>query len=637
MINFGKNNQYFINLVKRIGLAYLVATLCRLVFYIYNIDHFSGNVLNVFFQGLRFDSVTISYLFSLFILLSLLPIGWQKRKWYQQILQFFFSLGIIIMVILNMYDTISFHFTLKRSTADVFDFVSTGNEAGSVFFDFVIDNWYLGFVVILIFWITIKLYHITRQISLVFKLSWKQFSIQFGLMILGLLALVLGARGGLELKPINIIEASRYVKPQYAPLVLNTPFTIAKTLFKKKLSVVNYLPEEEVDGWFKPEFSIKSDSNSKPSNVVVIILESFAKEYIGYFNKERKYTPFLDSLMNQSLVFTDAYASGQLSMDAMPAIFASVPDIMSRSYILSNYCNNVLPGLGTPLKESGYFTSFFHGGENGTMGIDGLVRITGIDNYYGLKEYPKERRKKDFDGDWGIYDEPFMQFYAQELSRIKQPFFSSLFTLSSHYPYTLPSGFEDKFPKGKHKIMELVAYTDYSLQQFFDTIKNEEWYQNTLFILTADHTAQPIEEYYKTKIGKYSIPMVFYTPDGSLQGEINKVVSHVDIMPTVLDYLSKKGKYFGFGRSMFEKEDGFAIQLEAGMYQYVDKDFVLYSNGRKLVRMYKRVGAEKLEKFNLDDASEVNKKRISDLSKKISAYVQQYNNSLIQNRLFVKE
>lgn len=637
MYRIDKGHQFFLLALKRVGLAFLISTLCRIIFYIFNINSFDGNVVSVLWHGLRFDAVSISYFFSLFILLSILPIGWQKKKWYQNIIEVTFYLGAVLTIIPNIYDTISYHFTLKRSTADVIKFATTGDEAKDVAFDFMVDSWYLVLITIFLFWLTVKLYRKTKQFSSSLHYNIKQVMLQFGFLILGLGLLLIGARGGLELKPINIIEASRYVQPKYAPLVLNTPFTIAKTYFQESIQSKSYFSQEEVNEIYQPKFTVESDTLPNGKNVVVIILESFAKEYVGYFNGGKNFTPFLDSLMNHSLVYTDAYANGQQSMDAVPAIFGSLPDLMNRPYILSSYSSNVLPGIGTPLNNAGYETSFYHGGKNGTMGFDGLINNVGIKKYNGLNEYPQEQVENDTDGKWGIYDGPYLSYWADDLSRMKQPFFSSMFSLSSHFPYTLPKGYENKFPKGEHEIMELVAYADDALRQFFEKSKTMNWYKNTLFIITADHTAQPIKDYYKSKIGKYAIPMVLFAPDNSLKGENNKPVSHVDILPTVLDYAQLKGDYFTFGSSMFGDENGFVIHLENGAYQYVDSNYVVLSNGKSALEFHKRMNKEEVNPLHNIDRTEYDKKMLIEISKKISAYIQQYNNSMLKNRLFIQK
>ena len=631
--------SYFKMLAQRVAIAFLVSTICRLVFYIYNVHNFVGNPLNAFFQGLRFDAVSVTYCFAPMIILSLLPLPWRRTKIYQGIIEFTFYLGIILTIVPNFVDTISYHFTVKRSTADVLQFAATGDDASKVIPDFIKDNWYLVLLLFGLLWIIAKLYKRTKRHFVKVQTTFKSFIIQFGLMLLGLGFVVLGARGGMELKPINIIEASRYVKPNFVPVVLNTPFTMLKTLLQESIKPKKYFSEDEVKEIYQPIFKVEAEGEvqSTKKNVVVIILESFAKEYVGYYNPERNFTPFLDSLMGESLVFVDAYSSGQQSIDAVPAIFASMPDLMTRPYILSSYSNNKLPGLPSAFNENGYQTSFFHGGHNGTMGFDGFMNIVGVNKYYGLEQYPENQVERDTDGKWGIYDGPYFEYFVDELDKQKEPFFSSIFTLSSHFPYTLPDGFENKYPKGQHPIMELVAYSDDMLRAFFNNAKEKPWFKNTLFVITADHTAQPIDDFYKSRIGKYAVPLVVHDPSGNLKGVDSTVSSHIDIMPTVLDYAQLEGEYFTHGTSLLNKDrKGYAMQLERGLYQYVDKDYVLMFDGKEIKESYRRPSIDVLEGFGLGYSTKEEKEHIDQLMIKMKAVIQEYNNTLIYNRLYSK-
>jgi len=627
-------------LIQRVAIAFLVSTLCRLVFYIYNIENFVGNPFNAFFQGLRFDAVSVTYCFAPMILISLFPLPWRRTKIYQGIIEFTFYLGIVLTIVPNFVDTISYHFTVKRSTADVLQFATTGDDAAKVIPGFIRENWILVILLVVFLWAVNRLYGKTKKQFTRVKTTFKSFIIQFGFMILGLGFVILGARGGMELKPINIIEASRYVKPNFVPVVLNTPFTVLKTLLQESIKPKRYFGKEELDTLYNPNLIVESEALElgDKKNVVVIILESFAKEYVGYFNPDRHFTPFLDSLMKESLVFTDAYASGQQSIDAVPAIFSSMPDLMTRPYILSSYSNNKLPGLPTALNNHGYQTSFFHGGNNGTMGFDGFMNNVGIQSYFGLDQYPKEEAIKDTDGKWGIYDGPYLEYFAEELKKQKQPFFSSIFTLSSHFPYTLPKGYENKYPKGEHEIMELVAYSDDMLKAFFKKVENEEWFKNSVFVITADHTAQPIDDYYKSRIGKYAVPLFVYSPLGDIKGEDHMVSSHIDIMPTILDYAHLNGSYFAHGSSLLNKErPGYAIQFENGLYQYVDSAYVILFDGENVKGSYRRTSKDELKGFTPLRSNASEKKMVADIVKQIKVVVQRYNNTLIYNKLYIKK
>ncbi len=164
--------------------------------------------------------------------------------------------------------------------------------------------------------------------------------------------------------------------------------------------------------------------------------------------------------MQQGLTFTNAFANGKRSIEALPSILSSLPAIMDNAFVTSLYSSNPIESLAAILKNKGYQTSFFHGGKNGTMGFDNFTKLVGIDAYFGLNEYPNE---EDYDGNWGIYDEPYLQYFCNQISLMKEPFFTSVFTLSSHHPYSgkicrqISQRKSDQF--GKYRLYRLCPET----------------------------------------------------------------------------------------------------------------------------------------------------------------------------------
>ncbi|MCK4701011.1 MAG: LTA synthase family protein, partial [Bacteroidales bacterium] len=344
------------------------------------------------------------------------------------------------------------------------------------------------------------------------------------------------------------------------------------------------------------------------------------------------YTPFLDSLIHHALVFPNAFSNGKRSIEAMPSIMASLPTLMTSSYISSGYATNSINSLASLLKDKGYHTSFFHGGSNGTMGFDNFAHSAGIDEYYGMNEYGKN---EDFDGNWGIFDEEFLQFYATKLNSFEEPFFSSVFTLSSHHPYTIPGKYKEKFRKGPLKILEAIGYSDFSLKRFFETASEMPWFENTLFVITADHTAQAIKPEYITNLGQFRVPIIFFHPaDSSLRGKKNLITQQLDIMPSVLDYLDYNEPFISFGNSILRpREDHFALTFQNGIYQYIANGYILIYNQNE--------GPISLYHFETDPLLENNLLRTSqstriEMVKKLQSIIQVYNHRMIRNEMVVR-
>jgi phosphoglycerol transferase MdoB-like AlkP superfamily enzyme len=190
-------------------------------------------------------------------------------------------------------------------------------------------------------------------------------------------------------------------------------------------------------------------------NIVILIVESFGREYIGALNetleggKYQGYTPFVDELCDSCVTFRWSFCNGRKSIDGMPSILSAIP-MFVEPFFLTPASMNEVGGLAQALREKGYETAFFHGAENGSMGFQAFARKTGFQKYFGRTEYnadPRFNGDKDFDGMWAIWDEPFLQFYAQQMSELREPFMTAVFTASSHHPYAIPEQYKDTYPE----------------------------------------------------------------------------------------------------------------------------------------------------------------------------------------------
>ena len=581
------------------------------------------------FYGLRFDIVTAFIFNALFIFFVALPVSFFQFKKFRTTLKVVFISANLIALALNLIDTVYFPYTLKRSTAEIFGFFFQKNDAGALLPLFLKEFWYL-FVLFILFWFLLNwLYNkienkflppFTKEENTLKSIVLKIVSFIF---IIGLS--ILGIRGGTQLIPINIIDAGNLVRPAYVPIVLNTPFCVVKSGVLYTLEEKKYMSEAEASALINPIKKYNyTNADFKTKNVVVIILESFSKEFTK-LGKRKSYTPFLDSLMDNSFVYSNAFANGKRSIEGIPAIVASIPSF-EIDYITTVYSDDKIMSLASILKTKGYTSSFFHGGTNGTMNFNGFCGTVGYDTYFGRSEYKNE---KDYDGSWGILDEPFLQRMAKELDKQKQPFLSTVFTLSSHHPFIVPEKYKNKFPEGKLPIQKCIAYTDYALQQFFNSIKKSKWFANTLFVFTADHTGPSEDKAYSNAAGNFKIPLFFYMPDNSLKGEDNKIAQQLDIMPTVLDMLNYNKPFFSFGNNLKDStQKRFAINYCNGEYQFFTSNALVQFNGEKTGGLYffetdTNLTCNWLNDYKPDD-------------KKLKAFIQLYNYDVIHNKISVK-
>jgi phosphoglycerol transferase MdoB-like AlkP superfamily enzyme len=630
--------QHVILLFKRFLWLLALYFLSRLFFYILNAGYFSDlsfpELLKIFVTGMRFDIAAI--VFTNFFLLFFIVPGTYKNS--QVILRFsdilFVSVNFLALLC-NFIDARFFDFINKRMTSSIFTLMGANKDVWLMIPQFLKDYWYVAASFILVaaaLWIWRPKLNFNRLLEE--KLTRLQIGLQFIIFIVILGFMLLGARGT-HLKPVGIIDAANYTAIKNVPLLLNTPFSIVKTLENENLESPDFFPEDSLSRIYYPIHQFQTVQHTRKLNVVIIILESFSKEYSGYLSGHEGYTPCLDSMLKLSRVYVNAFANGTQSYEAMPAIIASMPSLMERPYSGSNYADNLIESLPGLLRKEGYHTAFYHGGNNGTMGFKNFARVAGIEYYMGRTEYNNDA---DFDGHWGIWDEPYLQYFARQIDAFPQPFITAIFTLSSHHPYNVPEKYKFRFTEGELPIHKSIQYADYALGKFFQTARKTEWYKNTLFVLTADHAAQAISNEYNSNTGMYAIPIAFFNPtDSTLTGKQETIAQQIDIMPSVLDYLGYNKPFFAFGESLFNASATHrAIGFINGMYQLIEGDYVLVFSGKRVISFYNRKlnsngPGKKNPIINPEDQEAVHR-----MERTMKAIIQTYNSRLINNKTSLK-
>ncbi len=611
-------------LFKSLLLMLILFSLTRLLFFLFNYSSFgndtASHIYTAFFHGIRFDLSSALYLNILYVLLTMLSAFLKESKTLKIFQAWSFYIPNAIGLLLNLIDIEYYKFQRKRTTIELF---SGENDIIKHLPEYIKSYGYLLLIFIALLVLMVIMYKRLHKTDPKEKESYIVLkSISF-ILLLGLV--IIGVRGGLQTKPIQMITASYYGNPQNAALVLNTPFTVLQSLGKKTLEEKNFFDEDILNTIFSVDREYDADYLFRKKNIVVIILESFSNEYIGTLNKGKGYAPFMDSLMQESLYFTNAFANGKKSNEAMPSIFASIPSLMEEAYTGSVYQDNQLRSFAHILKEEGYNTAFFHGGINGTMNFDAFAKKAGFDQYYGMNEYPD---LKDYDGNWGIYDDAFFNFFGRKLSNTKQPFLGALFSLSSHPPYAVPDSFKQAVKDIKDEKLRSFRYTDYALARFFDYAKTKRWYSNTVFVITADHTPDAMDPLYGTPVNDYRVPLFIFDPSGDLKMKSEQIVQQIDIMPSVLDYLNYSKPFKAFGESVFtEKKVNASVNFRNGIYQLVDPGYFLQFSDDQAIALYDYLS----DPFLKDNLLEAESDKKEELEKIIKAYIQTYNNTLIHN------
>ena len=654
-------NYHILLLIKRLAIAFLLFFFGRLFFLIINLSHFAylgfSETVRLFLIGTRFDMSVIVYSNLPVIIMHILPVSsFKYKRWYQRVIKYYFLIVNSLLLLINLSDARFFDFTLKRSTAFMLTFLRTGDELPLLIPRFIVDYWYVPLTWLLLTALAWYLYSLTeiktKKTGTVKEKKMKNIVYQVVAFVLLLGLTLVGARGGLQPKPLAILHASQYVPAKDVPLVLNTPFTVMRTLKYKSLKTREYFSPDECRKIYPTLHQYDHpDTSFRKVNVVIIVLESFSREYSGYLNGTKGYMPFLDSLMQHSLLFTHAFSNGLRSIDAIPCVVSSIPDMMENPFIFSVYNTNIIGSLASILKQKGYQTAFFHGGNNGTMNFDAFANMAGFDAYYGHTEYNNEvdDSEKDYDGFWGIYDDVFLNYFAGKLNSFRQPFFAMEFTLSSHNPYKVPERYKEMFPETPVKIHRVIRYSDFALKQFFKTASTMPWYKNTLFVISADHPGHSIGKtendrvaddrqklndyqlkYYNNTVGAYAIPILFYFPGDSLQGVKSFTTQQSDILPSVLDYLGYNRPFIAFGNSVFDNSvNHVAFEYVNEVYQIIKGDYSLMFDGKKAVSLYNNKTDPSHEENLIDREKEI----ANELEKTIKAVIQQFDYRMANNKL----
>ncbi|MCG8475337.1 MAG: sulfatase-like hydrolase/transferase [Cytophagales bacterium] len=625
-------------LFSRLMLVVFFFSLCRLGFYLHNQQFFSFSdlleCLYLFAAGIRFDLSAILYFNLLFVVLSLVPGKVQQRKGYQRLLKAIFVVVNFLIIGFNIVDFKFFEFESRRMTSDIFspEFFST--DVGTILPQFLHDFWYLFLYAFFVLAALVKFYPKSCFNLNILKgrgFYWKSAACS----VIVLAFVLFAARGGWQLKPLRVSHAARYTGAQNIPLVTNSAFTILKTIGKKKEKVLRFYSDEKLNSIYSPVKRMKNGEMNR-KNVVLFIMESFSKEYIGKLSGKKSYTPFLDELIDKSMVFDHFYSNGKRSIESMPSILSSLPHLFKNAYIASPFSTNKIHSLAGELNKAGYETSIFHGGRNGTMGFDQFSSIAGFQQYVGLNEYGS---KEGFDGKWGIFDHVFLPYFLQRTTAFQQPFFSCFYSLSSHHPYTIPEEFKGKFPKGELPIHESIGYADEALRRYFEQAGKEEWFNNTVFVITADHTAQAVSAESNTRVGMYEIPLIVYAPgDSTMIGRNATVSQQADIFPSILDYLNYSGEFISYGNSVFDAEmPHYAISYINGIYQLLIGEYAIWHSGEKVTAVY-RPQEDPMLKTNL--AGKVDLRAEEELFQAIIQSFQSRvaaNNTCLENELVARQ
>ena len=633
----------------RILLLYVVLMLCRVLFYIYNSELIGPLPREEWWSllcgALKFDTVSVLYANALFIVLAMVPLHIRERGWWQGIMYWYYVVvNALLVVVINLSDAIYFRYTQKRFSADEIFFADNDNSLHLIM-TFAAENWYVVVVGVLLIALLAVGYRRCAKVENIFAGGWYYVvCVSFFALSVGLA--VGGIRGGFTkmTRPITISNATLYTPDNArATMILSNPFSILRTISSSgKLHYEKYFDEQTLDAIYSPEHRPSASTSATEltsRNVVLFIMESFSAEHSAllrpdiYKDAEQKgYTPFMDSLMRQSYTFHNMYANGKRSIQALPAVWSSIPSFKS-PFVLMPQAMAQTHSLPAILRDKGYETMFFCGSDHGSMGFGAYARQTGIENLYSREDYEKVHGSGDFDGYWGIWDEKFLDYMGEVLSTQSEPFFSTMFTLTSHHPFVVPEEYEGRYPKGYTLNHQCVGYVDDAFRKFFAKYEHEEWFRNTVFVFVADHvSSEKMTEKFRRSPGDYHIMSFIYAPDSALVGEHHQVTSQIDIMPTLLGLMGHAEPYFAFGRDIFNEhaDEPFAINYDNNAFQAITGQHLIRFDEKNTTGVYNI--SDVMHEHNL--SSEVD---VEGVEKRVKAMIQSYYSRVEQKDYLVHD
>ncbi|NML71968.1 sulfatase-like hydrolase/transferase [Chryseobacterium sp. RP-3-3] len=589
--------QEVLVLLYRIFLAYIFYQIARLLFWYFNkklikVDSVS-DYFNLAFHGTAFDTTAILYVNALFILLSLVPIVINTKKVYQTVLLWLYFITNGIAYAMNFGDFIYYKFSQARLTSTALDVAKHESNVFKVFtvslgqHPFVL----IWFVVLMALWVFLyKKVKITEQkpLKLIPYFIWSV------VVLCGTIVLVIGGiRGDFKhsTRPINLVDANRFVvNPLQGNVVLNSTFSFFRTLGTNNFKEVHFVDEKYINDNVQPYKIYDREVANRP-NVVIFIVESFGREYSGAFNKDKNikgyvsYTPFIDSLAGQSLIFPNTFANGRQSIHGMSSVLAGIPSLTD-AFTSSPYSNQKIQSIVSVCNDLGYDTSFYHGAPNGSMGFLGFGNILGFKHYFGKNEYNHD---EDFDGMWAVWDEPFLQYFAKNVGK-RQPFMATVFTASSHHPFKIPEKYNGKFKKGTIEMHEPMQYTDYAIKKYFETAKKQPWFNNTIFVFTGDHTNQVAYGEYEKAMNRFAVPLILYSPNPeyNLKGVNPETAQQIDIYPTLADLIGYNKPIRSWGRSVVsdKKYPSIVVNSDGSSEQFIIGNHMYRFDGKEITGVY---------------------------------------------------
>jgi phosphoglycerol transferase MdoB-like AlkP superfamily enzyme len=570
----------------------------RLIFIVYFFDRLSYNSLSEvafsFLYALRLDLSMIAYLSVLPLLSYLVLLFIPSFKLPKALGKFYISFFLLIFSMISV-----FNLNLYREWGSKINYraVDLGLNSTREAIASASSSPILLSLSILITLFTFSVYFAIKFIDLRIHNQeaaiWKKASTTFLMLLITFLAI----RGGWQLSPINQSMAYYSNETVLNHAAVNTEWNLIHDIISNKYGKDNpyqYYSREEAQKilseiYKKPIETTPIFLNSERPNVVLIILESYTSELVGVLGGEKGITPNTDRLATEGILFENIYAAADRTDKGVLASISAFPAQAIRSVMKLNSKQEKLPGIAQEFKKNSYSTSFYYGGESEFFNMKSYVLSHGYQKLIDQHSF----QRKDMNSKWGAYDDKVFSKQLADMDNSKQPFFSTILTLTNHEPFELPV--EKKY-KGKNvndQFRSTMFYTDSCLGAYLSEAKKKAWYKNTLFVIIADHGHRLPANLTEFDSKKFRIPLLFWGDviKPAFKGlKISKIGSQTDLVSTLLKQVNMDASRYtwskdllnpstpGFAFFNWDNGFGFATNEQVISYDNMGKNIILRKN-----------------------------------------------------------
>ncbi|HTQ65928.1 MAG TPA: sulfatase-like hydrolase/transferase [Puia sp.] len=609
------------------GYTFIIFLILKAIFFALNFKGFSiRHTKEIYFlaiYSLRFDLIA-ALIVSLPVYIAVLIVKGHPLK--KIIIAPLYALIIFLVMFLGITDALYFHFNFRRISVNDFPVMWQNIQLAPYLFT---KYWYL--VLFVIICPVITFFAVQRILTYMYNrsLTIKQY-------IAGLLGMIFFL--GILLYDFNsrywFTPASAFfiTKADNVPFISNVLIETALSYKNEKKSPDQYLfmDDDKAKSFVPVVHEIKGIDTGK-KNIVLFIIESASREDFRPGQERRKLMPFIDSLMNQSMVFDNFFANGLASPAGFQAIIGGLPCLGFDDYFLSGYSYNKTEWMPDVLKKNGYRSYFFYGIRKFEFSFLKSIENFGFDEDFGYRNYTAGPNSND--GTYGIYDHLFFPAVALRMQKIDQPFFATIYNISTHIPFNLiPASVLDTLPDFPKSNGKSLRYYNDVLSNFFHQIQTRPWFNNTLFLFVSDHFSRASDRTQNTKVGAFEIPFFIYDPSGKLKGHISRPGEQIDIPCTILDLCNIHTTFFSYGHSLFDRScKAYCYNQLRSTAQLIDSSFVIQYDlvQRKPDGLYNYFDDPGLQK----DLSAVNKSKADSLITQLHAFYQVFTQTLTHNQM----